>query len=125
MAKANLVKKRTRMGHRDIIKYQLITESFIHDIHITNSELDCLALLGAYGEYDMADFCNSIVQEKIFSNSQTVRNFLNKAEKTKLILKKTIKGSNRKKVRLNPTFNIQTNGSIVLDYTIAYVAQEQ
>jgi hypothetical protein len=112
------------MGHRDIIKYQLITESFINGIRITNSELDCLALLGAYGEYDMANFCNSIVDEKIFSNSQTVRNFLNKASKSGLILKKTTKGSNRKKVKLNPTLKIQTEGSIVLDYTIAYVAQE-
>jgi hypothetical protein len=124
MSKANLVKKRVRIGHRDIIKYQLITESFINSIRITNSELDCLALLGAYGEHELADFCNSIVEEKIFSNPQTVRNFLNKAEKTKLILKKTVKGSNRKKIKLNPTFNIQTEGSIVLQYTIAYVAQE-
>lgn len=124
MSKANLVTKRVRMGYRDIIKYQLITESFINGIRITNSELDCLALLGAYGEYDMADFCNSIVEEKIFSNSQTVRNFLNKASKSGLILKKTTKGSNRKKVKLNPTLNVQTTGSIVLDYTIAYVAQE-
>lgn len=122
---ANLVKKRTRMGHRDIIKFQLITEAFINGLHITNSELDCLALLGAYGEYDMADFCNSIVEEKIFSNSQTVRNFLNKAAKSKLILKKTTKGSNRKKVKLNPAFNIQTEGMIILDYKIAYVTKEE
>lgn len=122
---ANLVTKRVKMGHRDIIKYQLITECFINRIHITNAELDCLALLGAYGEYDMADFCNSIVEEKIFSNSQTVRNFLNKASKSKLIIKKSTKGSNRKKVKLNPSFNIQTDGTIVLDYKIAYVTQEQ
>ena len=121
---AKIVKKRVRMGHRDIIKFQLITEAFISTLSITNSELNCLALLGAYGEYDMADFCNNIVEEQIFSNSQTVRNFLNKAEKTGLILKKTIKGSNRKKVRLNPTFNIQTEGTIILQYTIAHVAQE-
>ena len=99
MSNANLVTKRVRMGHRDIIKYQLITESFINRIHITNAELDCLALLGAYGEYDMADFCNSIVDEKIFSNSQTVRNFLNKAAKSKLIIKELIEGSNKKKVK--------------------------
>jgi len=121
---SKLVKKQVRMGHRDIIKFQLITEAFIKSLSITNSELDTLALLGAYGEYDMADFCNSIVEEKIFSNSQTVRNFLNKAEKSGLILKKGIKGSNRKKVRLNPTFNIQTQGTIILNYTIAHVAKE-
>jgi len=121
---SKLVKKQVRMGHRDIIKFQLITEVFIKSLSITNSELDTLALLGAYGEYDMADFCNSIVAEKIFSNSQTVRNFLNKAEKSGLILKKSIKGSNRKKVRLNPTFNVQTKGTIILQYTIAHVAEE-
>lgn len=121
---ANLVTKRVQMGHRDIIKFQLITECFINRIHITNAELDCLALLGAYGEYDMAEFCNSIVEEKIFGNSQTVRNFLNKASKSKLILKKANKGSNRKKVRLNPSFNIQTEGTIVLDYKIGYVTKE-
>ena len=113
------------MGHRDIIKFQLISEAFIHRIRTTNSELDCLALLGAYGETELADFCNSIVEEKIFSNPQTVRNFLNKAEKSKLILKKTVKGSNRKKIKLNPTFNIQTSGNIVLKYTIAYVTEEK
>ena len=42
---ANLVEKTVYMGHRDIIKYQLITESFIRKIRITESELDCLALL--------------------------------------------------------------------------------
>ena len=125
MANANLVKKRVRMGHRDIIKFQLITESYIKRIHITDSELDCLALLGAYGEYELADFCNAIVDEKIFSNPQTVRNFLNKAEKSQLVLKNAVKGSNRKKIKLNPSFNIQTEGNIVLDYTIVYVAQKE
>ena len=125
MANANLVKKRVRMGYRDIIKFQLITESYIKRIHITDSELDCLALLGAYGEYELADFCNAIVDEKIFSNPQTVRNFLNKAEKSQLVLKNAVKGSNRKKIKLNPSFNIQTEGNIVLDYTIAYVAQKE
>lgn len=121
MAEANLVKKRVRMSLRDIIKYQLITEAYIKRIHITDSELDCLALLGVYGEHELADFCNAIVEEKIFSNPQTVRNFLNKAEKSQLVIKKSVKSSNRKKIQLNSSFNIQTKGTIVLDYRIAYV----
>lgn len=125
MAKAKFVEKRVRMNHRDIIKFQLITESFINRIHITNSELECLALLGAYGESELADFCNSIVSENIFSNPQTARNFLNKAAKAKLVVKKQVQGTNRKKIQLNPGFNIQTQGTIVLDYKIAHVAQEQ
>ena len=124
-AQIKLVQKKARMGHRDIIKYQLITECFIKRIHITNSELNCLALLGAYGEYELADFCNSVVEEKIFSNPQTARNFLNKAQNLKLILKQTVTNSNRKKIQLNPAFNIQTESSIVLNYTIIYVAKEE
>ena len=86
MSDANIVTKRVKMGYKDIIKYQLITECFLNRIRITNSELDCLTLLGVYGEYDMANFCNSIVDEEVFSNSQTVRNFLNKATNSKLVL---------------------------------------
>jgi len=125
MPNANLVKKRVRMGHRDIIKFQLITETFIRHLHVTDSELDCLALLGAYGEYELAEFCNVIVEENIFSNPQTVRNFLNKAAKSNLILKRQLPSSNRKKIQLNSAFNIQTEGNIVLNYTIAYVTEEQ
>ena len=42
MAKANLVSKRVSMGHRDIIKYQLMTYCFMNDIQLSNNELDCL-----------------------------------------------------------------------------------
>ena len=122
MAKANLVQKKVRMGHRDIIKFQLLTHCFIKDIQLSNSELDCLALLGAFGESELAEFCNTAVAEKIFKTSQTVRNFLTKACKEKLVIKE---GTNKKKIKLEGDLKIQTEGNIVLDFKIAYVTQEQ
>jgi hypothetical protein len=122
MAKANLVQKKVRMGHRDIIKYQLLTHCFMNDIQLSSNELDCLTLLGALGESELADFCNTTVAEKIFKTSQTVRNFLTKACKSNLVLKE---GNNKKKIKLEGDLKIQTKGNIVLDFKIAYVTQEQ
>lgn len=107
------------MGHRDIIKYQLMTHCFISHVQMSDSELDCLTLLGAYGECELADFCNLAVDEGIFKTSQTVRNFLTKAEKTsKLVVKN---GTSRKKILLNPDLKVQTEGNIMLDYKFAHI----
>ena len=122
MAKASLVNKKARMGHRDIIKYQLITYCFMKEIQLSNNELDCLALLGAYGEYELSNFCNIAVEEGIFKTAQTVRNFLTKACKQKLVYKK---GTNKKKIFLVEDLEIQTKGNIILNFQIFYVTQEQ
>jgi hypothetical protein len=122
MAQANLVTKKVRMGHRDIIKYQLVTYCFVHDIQLSNNELNCLTLLGAYGEHELSEFCNSAVEEKIFKTSQTVRNFLTKASKLKLVRKD---GTNKKSISLAGELKIQTSGNIVLDYKLIYVTEEQ
>ena len=122
MAEANLVTKKVRMGHRDIIKYQLITYCFTNKIQLSSNELNCLTLLGAYGECELAEFCNSTVQEKIFKTPQTVRNFLSKACKLELVKKN---GSNKKKISLSPNLQVQTKGNIVLDFKLFYVTKEQ
>jgi hypothetical protein len=122
MAKANLVEKKVVLPHRDIIKYQLVTECFINDVQASNSELNCLTLLGVSGECELADFCNAAVNEGVFKTSQTVRNFLTKAEKLKLVIKD---GNSRKKIKLNPSLKVQTKGNIVLDYKMIYVTKEQ
>ena len=118
----NIVDKRVQMSRRQVIKYQLITECFIAQHQLSDSEMDCLTLLGIYGECELSDFCNSAVEEKIFKTSQTVRNFLTKASKTSLVEKK---GTNRKKILLNPNLNIQAEGNILLDYKLVHVTQEQ
>ena len=123
MAKANLVQKKVRMGQRDIIKYQLITYCFMNDIRLSNNELDCLTLLGAFVESELAEFCNLAVEEKIFKTAQTVRNFLTKAERKMNLIYKD--GTNKKKIILHDDLKIQTQGNIVLDFKIFHVTQEQ
>ena len=122
MAQANLVEKKVRLGHRDIIKFQLITQCFIKNLKLSDSELNCLTLLGAYGQCELSDFCNTTVTESIFKTSQTVRNFLTKAEKNNLVNKE---GTSRKKISLNPELKVQTDGNIILDYKLFYVTQKQ
>lgn len=121
MAQANLVQKKVRMGHRDIIKYQLVTHCFINDIQLSNSELDCLTLLGAYGESNLSEFCNVALQEKVFKTTQTVRNFMTKAVKEKLVYKD---GTSKKRISLVKELAVQTEGNIVLDYKIVYVTEK-
>jgi hypothetical protein len=123
MAKANLVQKKVPMSQRDIIKYQLITYCFMKDIQLSNNELDCLTLLGAFGEFELSEFCNVAVEEKIFKTAQTVRNFLTKAANKKLNLVKK-EGTNKKKIYLNKELDIQTEGNIILDFKIFYVTQK-
>jgi len=121
MAQANLVQKKVRMDHRDIIKYQLLTYCFMKDIQLSNNELDCLTLLGVFGEFELSEFCNVAVEEKIFKTAQTVRNFLTKAQNNKLVHKE---GTNKKRISLMSTLEIQTQGNIILDFKIFYVTQE-
>lgn len=122
MAKLNLVKKRLQMGHRDVVKFQILTYCFMRDIQLSNNELDCLTLLGVYGEYELSEFCNVAVEERIFKTPQTVRNFLTKATNLRLVNKD---GTNKKKISLKDDMKIQTKGNIILDYKVIYVTKEQ
>lgn len=122
MSKVKLVQKKVHTGHRDIIRFQIITHCFIENIQFSNNELACLTLLGAYGESELSDFCNSAVEEKIFKTAQTVRNFLTKACKLDVVVKD---GTNKKKISLNDALQVQTAGSIILDYKLIHVTQEQ
>ena len=122
MAQVNVVQKKIIMSQEDIIKYQLMTYCFLNDIQFSNNELDCLTLLGIVGEQELSFFCNTVVESKIFKTSQTVRNFLTKAENMKFIKKE---GTNKKKIVLNQDLSILTSGNILLDIKIAHVTKKQ
>lgn len=122
MAKASVVDKKIRMSKRDIIKYQLLSHSFVHSISYSEAELDCLTLLGVCGEIDLSEFCNYTVDENIFKVSQTARNFLTKAEKLNLVEKN---GTSRKKIKLKDALQVQTSGNIVLNYKIFYLDTQE
>jgi hypothetical protein len=122
MPKANLVDKKIRMSRRDIIKYQLLTHSFVNSISYSEAELNCMTLLGICGEIDLSEFCNYVVDENIFKVSQTARNFLTKAERMNLIEKN---GTSRKKIKLKDDLKIQTMGNIILDYKIFHIDTQE
>jgi len=122
MPKANLVEKKIRMTRRDIIKYQILTHSFVHSISYSEAELNCMTLLGICGEIDLSEFCNYVVDENIFKVPQTARNFLTKAERMNLIEKN---GTSRKKIKIKDDLKIQTTGNIILNYKIFYVDTQE
>ena len=128
MAKVNLVSKKITMDLWNIIKFQLLTHGYIQGILLSESELNCLTLLGINKESELSDFCNASCSEEqrdkepaleykshIFKNPQTDRNCLSKLEKLGFITKE---GKNRKKIFLSENLKIQILGNIVLDYKV-------
>ena len=114
MAIVNQVQKRVVMSKKDIIKYQILTHCYINNIIVSNSELECLTLLSKSGPIELTDFCYDAAEEhKIFKSQQTVRNCINKCEKSKLVIKNK---KNKKIITLNKNLKIQTDGNILLDY---------
>jgi len=115
MAIVNKVDKKVKMSRDDIIKYQILTHCFLNDVQISNSDLECLAELAKEGRKELTAFCKLISSKGIFKSTQSARNAITKSEKKKLIVKN---GSNKKTIYLNSNMNIQTEGTILLDYKI-------
>ena len=122
MAVVNKVDKRIKMSKDDVIKYQILTHCFLNDIQISNSDLECLSELSKCGTKELTLFCEEISKKEIFKSAQSCRNALTKAEKKKLIIKN---GSNKKTISINTSMNIQTEGSILLDYKILGVETKE
>jgi hypothetical protein len=115
MALVNQVQKRVKMPKWDIVKFQILTHCYINHITMSDSDLDCLTLLSFNQPIELSNFCYdaSSEEEWIFKSPQTVRNSINKSEKTGLIVKDS---NNKKIIMLNPTLKIQIEGTILLDF---------
>ena len=113
MALVNQVEKRVKMNRWEIVKYQLVTHCYLYKISLSESDLDCLTLLALEGELELTVFCNKAFEKKIFSSIQSVRNCQTKVEKKNLIKKE---GKNKKKISINPTVKLHSEGNILLDY---------
>jgi hypothetical protein len=118
MAKALVVNKQVSLSLIDIIKYQLNMYCFINKIRISPAQLDCLSMLGLYGEINMSDFCNEVVSEEIFGNVQTTRNFITKCVKDDLV---TRSGLGNKLVSINKNLELLTEGTILLNLKIYHL----
>lgn len=114
MALVNQVQKKVMMSREDVIKYQILTHCYINRITVSDSDLDCLALLSQIGPIELTGFCYEASEEhNIFKSEQTVRNCINKCEKQLLVVKDP---ENKKIIAINPAMKIQTEGTILLDY---------
>lgn len=119
MAVVNQVNKKVQMDVLEIIKFQILTYCYLNKIQVSDSDLECLALLSISGEQDLTTFCTEVFDKNIFQSSQTVRNVISKAEKKKLIIKQ---GKSKKKISINPSLSIQVTGNILLDYKFLALA---
>lgn len=112
MAKVNLIDKKVQLDLMQLIRFQLITHCFVHHILMSESEISCLSLLGSCGESELGEFCTVAVSQNIFKTTQTVRNFITKAQRIGIVSKE---GKSRKKIALNPELKIQTTGNILMN----------
>lgn len=135
---AKLVEKRMLVDSKiDIVRYQLLTHCFMNRIPISETDLQCLTLLGVAGEQDLSTFCNhpeisdELIRQKkgkdwyksqgkqgLYASAQTVRNVLSKYVKKNLVSKEGV--GKRKKIKLNSDLEIICNGGVILDYKMAY-----
>lgn len=115
MALVNQVQKRVKMPKWDIVKFQILTHCYINRITMSDSDLDCLTLLSFNQPIELSNFCLDASSEEdcIFKSPQTVRNSINKSEKSGLIVKDA---SNKKVIMLNPSLKIQIEGTVLLDF---------
>jgi|TARA_B100001758_G_scaffold247851_1_gene267747 hypothetical protein len=115
MALVNKVDKRVRVSVDEAIKYQILTHCFFNNIQISNSDLKCLTQLAKDGETELTLFCKKISIVDIFKSPQSARNAITKAAKKNLIVKR---GKNKKTISISKELNVQTDGTILLDFKI-------
>jgi len=115
---AIVVNKQVQMARSEIIKFQIITYCYIHNLVMSEADYNCLTLLGALGESDLTEFCTFAANHNIFKSTQTVRNCLVKMEKQGIITKL---GSSKKRIALSEDLNIQANGDLLLNYQIFHI----
>lgn len=122
MAKVNVVNKKIKLKYADIIKMQFTVYCFFNNLSLSDNEINCLVVLSSYNDYVLSDFCGMITKMKIFKTSQTVRNFISKAQEMNLVIKT---GDSKKKIKINPDLNIESAGNILLNYQFLYVSEKQ
>jgi hypothetical protein len=136
MAKVNKVDKKVNMTLEEIIKFQIITYCYINRITISESELNCLTLLGLNVKAELSDFCNACCAPEnkdkdstltytkvIFKTPQTVRNALAKLTNYNIISKDGL--GHNKTIELNKDLKIQIEGNILLDYKFFYIGTQE
>ena len=113
MAIVNKIEKKAQISKGMAIQYQILTYCFFNNIQISTSDLNCLYSLSLMEGIELTEFCEKISKLGIFKSSQSCRNALSKA------------GNNKKTIFLNPDMNIQTEGTLFLDFKILGVESKE
>jgi len=133
MAQFNVVDKKVNMSLEEIIKFQIITYCYVHKIILSESDLNCLTLLGLNKKVELSDFCNACCdpdnrdkdvsipyQKVIFKTPQTVRNCVAKMKNYNIINR-----DGSKSIELNPELNIQQEGNILLNFKMFHLGTKK
>lgn len=136
MANFKIVDKKVQMTLEKIIKFQIITYCYINNITLSESDLECLTILGLNKEAELSDFCNACCAHEnrdkeptvaytkiIFKTPQTVRNCIARMKNYNIINKNGL-GHNRM-ISLNPELKVQSDGNILLNYKLFHVATKE
>jgi len=117
----NKIERSNKLNLFDIVKFQINMYTHFKGISISNSDLDCLTLLGISSKAEFTHFCNAACkfdertkdhnlkfEKEIFKTPQTVRNSVNKLNNIGLIKRE------KKSIELNPDMKIETSGNIFI-----------
>jgi ATP sulfurylase len=119
---AEAIKYKARMNQFDIIRFQINYHCFTKRLRMSPAQIDALAYLALWGDMNISDYCNEIVAQDLFSNAQTVRNFVTKqVRETELIVRK---GIGNKIISLTEKIDVLTTsdlGNILIDIKALYV----
>jgi len=119
--KVTTVDRLVSMSLHDIVRWQISNHCFAENIKTSPNELKTLALLSEWGEINFSDFCQQVSDKGIYSNPQTVRNFILKCIKSKLVVRK---GKGLKVIEMSDEIEILSEGNIVINMKI-YHAEKQ
>jgi hypothetical protein len=120
MAKALVIEKNVPLSLFDIIRYQMHFYCFMNNIRIAPAQLDTLSYLGLWGEINISDFCQQVTDLELFTNPQTVRNFIIKCVKDGYIIRK---GLGNKNIELSNVFSLLNSGTILINLKVYHADQ--
>lgn len=120
--KIDVIDKKVSLSQFDIIRFQLTLYCFLNNIKISPAQLNTLAYLGMWGEMNISDFCDQIVEEEIFGNPQTVRNFILQSVRSGYVVRK---GKGKKLIELSESVDLSSEGNILLNLKVYYVESQE
>ena len=115
------IDKLVSLSLHDIVRFQISNYCFTEGLKISPNELITLSYLGEWGEMNISDFCQQVVDENVYGNPQTVRNFLLKCIKSGLVVRH---GIGDKIISISETVGLLSEGNIVINMKV-YHAEKQ